>query len=299
MLAAGGTFIVVCHGTQVMLFHQQVQGDGSLGRSFQLEGVAFRADIESRAELGNLGLNLSASDFTADGGEFIHLYQFEMGSEGGRLPLDVGIDIEHSAVVVAEDSKPVVAHSVEGLGCEDPLVQFLPGPGRLEVTGDDVVFQAAAIEDAAEFRYRAGLAVLQPHPGHLSAVPEGIDCGIVDLRIRLDIQEYAGTTCLLGYREDSRGEAVSRDVDKKKVHAGLPQKQSGLARLLWRIDHSRIDDRDIGVPSQMLDNSLRICSEIVKKSVKLIPVSVQSGADEADFGHVVHSAVYHSIHKYI
>jgi hypothetical protein len=52
----------------------------------------------------------SPAHLAAQRGEFIDLQQFDVRAEGGALQGDVGVDVEHAAVVVAHEAQPVVGH---------------------------------------------------------------------------------------------------------------------------------------------------------------------------------------------
>ena len=53
-----------------------------------------------------------------------------MAAEDGALQREVGIDVEHAAVVVPHQSQAVVLHDVRDASGVDPGVDFIPGIGR-------------------------------------------------------------------------------------------------------------------------------------------------------------------------
>ena len=110
-----------------------------------------------------------------------------MSAEGGRLEGGVGVDVQHSAVIVAEDSHPVVTHSLYGPGGIDPVLYFFPDRRFPEVTRYDIIFEARPVEHAGELRSGAGLAMSQPLAGHFPPVAQSVDIVVVYGRYGLEV----------------------------------------------------------------------------------------------------------------
>lgn len=85
-----------------------------------------------------------------------------MGAEDGALQPEVGVDVDHAAVVVAQQSHAVAAHAAGDLRRVDPPVDLGPGLRVVEVARHHVVFGAGAVEYRTEFGQRTGLAVGKP-----------------------------------------------------------------------------------------------------------------------------------------
>ena len=74
---------------------------------------------------------------------------------------EVGVDVDHAAVVVAQQSHAVAAHAAGDLCRVDPPVDLGPGLRVVEVARHHVVFGAGAVEYRTEFGQRTGLAGYQ------------------------------------------------------------------------------------------------------------------------------------------
>ena len=61
------------------------------------------------------------------GRQLIHLHDFDVSAEIGTVLSEVGIDIEHSSVVMAHHAQSIVFHSVSDPGGFDPAGDFIPG----------------------------------------------------------------------------------------------------------------------------------------------------------------------------
>lgn len=68
-----------------------------------------------------------------------------MGAEDGALQPEVGVDVDHAAVVVAQQSHAVAAHAAGDLRRVDPPVDLGPGLRVVEVARHHVVFGAARL----------------------------------------------------------------------------------------------------------------------------------------------------------
>ena len=65
-----------------------------------------------------------------------------MGSKNSRLFGQVGIDIQHAAIIMTQNAKPVIPDTGCYLGCAEIFFNFFPGILILEVSGYDVIFDA-------------------------------------------------------------------------------------------------------------------------------------------------------------
>ena len=203
MDASRRAFVVICHRAEVVRFDQSVERNGGPGGSLQLIFAAGTAYLETFPELLDLGLDFLPGNFLPDGSKFIQLKQFHMRSKGCRDHLQVGVHIEHAAIVMAQQSETVATESPEDLGRLDPGGYPVPGFNVIQVSGKDVVPHSGTPEDTGCFGDGARLAVFQPQAGHLSPVAKGIDLLVVDGRRRLYIEEYHRTCSLLRDWKDS------------------------------------------------------------------------------------------------
>ena len=62
----------------------------------------------------------------AQRGQFIHLDDLDVAAEAGALLGEVGVDVEHAAVIVAHHAQAVVFHDVGDARGLDPLVDLVP-----------------------------------------------------------------------------------------------------------------------------------------------------------------------------
>jgi len=134
------------------------------------------------------GGDLRRSQLAAQASEFAHLYQFEVVTERRRVLGKVAVYVEHAAVVVPKHAHPVFPHAGHGLGRGDPLADFVPRRLLLKKAGDDVIVDAGTLEHRGDFRRTARLAMFQPHPGHEPTIAERVECGIIDLGHRLQVE---------------------------------------------------------------------------------------------------------------
>ena len=108
-----------------------------------------------------------------------------MSAEMRALLGEVGVDVEHSAVVVAHHAEAIVFHGVGDAGGFDPFRDFVPGHRVvLQRAGYLEKGNSAAVENIGDFRHGASLAVGQPFAGHLRAVAQAIEPVIVNGRGR-------------------------------------------------------------------------------------------------------------------
>ena len=73
-----------------------------------------------------------------------------MIAEDGGLLRQVAIDIEHSAVIMAEHAHTVGAHGGGNARGVDPLADFVPRGRFSQVAGDQMIGDAGAVEHAGD-----------------------------------------------------------------------------------------------------------------------------------------------------
>ena len=75
--------------------------------------------------------------------QLVHLDHFDMSAEIRALLGEVGVDVEHAAVVMAHHTQAIVFHDVGDAGGFNPLRDFVPG--------HRIVFQHAGDLERKEF----------------------------------------------------------------------------------------------------------------------------------------------------
>src|SRR6185437_9079594 len=104
-----------------------------------------------------------------------------MAAERGALLCQVGVDIEHAAVILAHQAETVVLHYVHDASGFQPLIDFIPCRITLCKRACDLKEgDMRSPEYARDFRNRTGLAPGQPFAGHAAPVLHPIEGGIID-----------------------------------------------------------------------------------------------------------------------
>ena len=197
-------FIIIGHRTQVVRLDQPVEGYGCPGGTFQLTGFALLVDLKTSIEFIQFVFYIFIGNIVTVGFQFAHLHNFHMRTENRRLPGQVGIHIEHPAIIMAQDSHAVILHPIYHTGGIDPAVYLLPHIFFLQIATYDFIRNTGAVEHAGKFRDGTGLAMCQPFTGHFPPVTQSVYIFIVDCRNRLDIQENNRDLHTLGQRQDRR-----------------------------------------------------------------------------------------------
>ena len=76
--------------------------------------------------------------------QFVHLDDLDVAAEAGALLREVGVDVEHAAVVVAHDAEAVVLHHVADAGGVDPGRDLVPARGVVVQHAGDLVERDSA-----------------------------------------------------------------------------------------------------------------------------------------------------------
>ncbi len=111
-----------------------------------------------------------------------------MPAKMSDLSRHIGIDVEHSRVVVTQYPQAIGAHHAGHAGSGDPLGDRRFRGGLPQVPGDQVVIDTRPLEDAGDFRDAARLAVSKPLSRHRTPIAEGVEALVVDRRHRLNVQ---------------------------------------------------------------------------------------------------------------
>ena len=119
-------------------------------------------------EFERRALDLFAVTSRAQRGEFVHFDDFHVSAEGGAVLGQIGIDVEHSAVIMAHDAEAVVEHDVAPrAAASSHAIDFVPENRVIvEHAGDLMKGNAGAFEDVGNFRNGTGLTMRQPFAGH-------------------------------------------------------------------------------------------------------------------------------------
>src|SRR6185369_12792926 len=93
----------------------------------------------------------------------------------------VGINVEHSTVVVAHRTEPVSFHNVSHARSFHPLRDFIPGNWIVfQYAGHLKKRNAAAIENVGNLGNRTSRAVCQPLASHFGTVSEFVEGLVID-----------------------------------------------------------------------------------------------------------------------
>ena len=218
-----------------------------------------------------------------------------MRPEDSGLARDVGINVEHAPVIMAQNTQPVLTHAPVNFRRGHPLPDLFPGRSIFQITGDDVVTQPGPVEHVGDLRNGASLTVLQPHSGHPSPVAECIDLPVVDGGRRLQVQHDDGASDALGHGQNRRGETISGDIQKYEVHLPPGQQRRCRERLFGRIHHAPIDDLDVARSFDPGNDLRPVSVQMVAKTFELVPIRIESRSKEPDTGPC--RCVFHKIIK--
>ena len=265
-----------------MRFGEFVQRYGSACGALELLPRAALVDDERLAERGDPRVGLALRHRAAQFVQFAHLQDFGMGAEDGALQPEVGVDVDHAAVVVAQQSHAVAAHAAGDLRRVDPPVDLGPGLRVVEVARHHVVFGAGAVEYRTEFGQRTGLAVGKPLARHHPAVGHAVEAGVVDGRGGLQVEQHDRDA--LAEEGDERGrKGVGRDEDEQHFGFVAPEKGRGCVSLVHVVDHACVGDDLPAVGFHFFLYGVPVAVEPFAQSAELVPVGVQPYCDQSYF----------------
>jgi len=230
----------------------------------------------------NAGADVGVADLGAQRGQFVHLDNFDMAAEEGALLGEIGIDVEHPAVVVAHDAHAVVFHRVCHARGLDPLGHLAPARRIvLQHARDLVKRDAGAVEDVGNLRHRAGRAMGEPFAGHLRAVAELVEPRVINRRLGREVEDDDRHLRAPHNRQHGGRQRVGGDVQENQVHIRLPELVPRRERLLWRVHEAEVDDLDAR-QRQFLRDAREVAFEPLLQARELRPVGVQADAEESD-----------------
>ena len=206
---------------------------------------------------------------------------------------EVGIDVQHPAVVVPEHAHPVGAHPADRAGGVQPPRHVAPHLGILQPPGDERIPHAGAVEHAGDLRHAARLAVLQPDAGHHAAVADRVERGVVQLRHGLDVQDHHERALGNG-GQDGRGERVRGDEEEHHVDVGVREQPGRRTRLVGRVDKPRV--HHLALLREALPDLCVVAQQVVAQSLELRPIGIQPDAEKTDFRFHLHSSCFNLRH---
>ena len=151
-------------------FGQFIECDRGAGSTIQFVFFTMRVDFKLHGKFQTFCYSFVFRYSIPVSFEFAHFEKLYVSAESEGLPGNVGVNVQHTAIIVSENTHPVVTHPLYGPYRIDPVFDFVPYVWFFEVTGQDVVFDAGTVEYAGKFRSGTGLAVSQPFAGHFSTV---------------------------------------------------------------------------------------------------------------------------------
>ena len=210
-------------------------------------GVAIRLDIERLVKRRHLRGDLARRHVTPERSQLLHLEDLDVAAERGAVAGEIGVDVEHPAVVVAHQAKPVVREHVHGASGGDPVVHL--SPARLVVvqeTGHLVKVDVRPPEDTGNLGDRACRAMREPFAGHGRAIPHRVDTRVVDRGSRLEVQHHNRHPRPPDRRQHRGAERIRGDVEKDQIDIFGAKPMPRIQRLRRRVDQAEIDDVHAG-----------------------------------------------------
>jgi hypothetical protein len=111
-----------------------IQRHGSARGTLEFERRTVRLHIEGISKIQDARVDLLAGDFTAQVRKLIHLDDFDVAAEKCAWLREIGINIEHAAVVVAHDAEVVVLHLMGHAASIDPTsISIRPAASSLSM----------------------------------------------------------------------------------------------------------------------------------------------------------------------
>ncbi len=257
VLRVAGPHVVVGHRSQTVALHQPVEGHRGARRPLELLCRAVGLDVEGVPEARDAVADLGRGHLRPKRRQLVHLDDLDVAAEARALLREVGVDVEHAAVVVAHDAEAVVLHHVADPGRVDPARDLVPRQGIVVQHPRDLVEgDPRAPEDVGDLRHRAGLAVGQPLAGHAGAVAEGVEPRVVDGGARREVEDDDRHPGPAHHGEHGGRERVGGDVEEDEVHVLLAEAVPGHRCLLRRVDEAQVHDLDTG-PLQLVRHLAR------------------------------------------
>src|SRR3981081_3440358 len=143
-----------------MDLHQPVQRHRGAGGTQQLILRAIGLNIKAPAKVCNSFLYLCVLNLPAQNREFVDLDKLDVPTEIGALLSKVGINVEHSAVIVSHHSEAIVLHDMSDSRGLDPFRDFSPGNRIvLQRARNLKKWDFAAVENVRDLWHRTRLAV--------------------------------------------------------------------------------------------------------------------------------------------
>src|SRR5690606_20887703 len=97
-----------------------------------------------------------------DSFQLTHLDDVEVGTEGGALPGQIGVYIEHTSVIMTDDTHVVPLQRFHYFHRVEPAFNLIPYALLLQKSGDDLIPYSSFVEHAGDLRYGTCLAMLKP-----------------------------------------------------------------------------------------------------------------------------------------
>ena len=164
-----------------MIFNKAFERDGGNGGAFQFLSRAIGLNVERIEERRDTFFHFMRGDGLTQCRELIDFDHFHVAAEGRALLREIGVDVEHAAVVVTHQAEAVVLHDIDSVRSLDPFIHFSPGEGVIvEGSGDLMEWNARSREYVCDFRNGTSAAPSQPLAGHMLPVAHFIEGAVVD-----------------------------------------------------------------------------------------------------------------------
>ena len=265
---------------QIVRGRKSIQRDRCARRTRQLFRCTVWLHIEMISEIVDARHDLVIAYPFSQRAQFVHFEMLDVAAERDRDLRDVRLDVEHPAVIVAQQPHAVVGQRFLDARGRDPLVDLGPDRFVSQYAGHLVKCDARARKNIGDLRHRTRRTIRQPLAGHRGPVRQTIERVVVDRRSRLQVQHQHRNAGPLHHRQHGCRERISRHVDDQQIHVGPAARVSGLAPALRRIHQAQLLDRGAGL-LQPRAHLAHVAFQPRAQPVKLRPVRIQPDAAQA------------------
>ena len=287
--------VVVGQGSQVFFPHQRVQGAGGFGGPVQFVVAAVRRDGEFFGKLFPFGRRFRRAGLVPQGLEKIHFQQFKVVSKHRSEAGQVGVDVQHTAVVVAQDPHPGFPQGGADTEGGAPFGDVMPGRFFFQPAGNNVVVYPGVVKHIGDLRGGACLAVGKPFPGHKAPVPQGVKRSVVDGRHGLEVKDHHGNPRALGHGQDRVGKGIGGDIKKNRLHSPFPKEPRRLTGLFGIVHEARIHQFQ-AAGRQFFFNPAQVAFQPFPEAPELGPVGVKTNSHKSDtHGRIFHQHSFRSV----
>ena len=129
--------------------------------------------------------NLFRRHLAAQGGQLVHFDDLHVAAKVRALLREVGVNIQHPAIVMSHQAEAIVRHHTRDAGRVDPCAGLVPAHRIAAIcpviwtNGMRARLKTFAISGTGQ-----AAAVREPFPRHRGAVLHAVERGVIDGRLR-------------------------------------------------------------------------------------------------------------------